>query len=265
MAVGPTKLSNLINPQVIGAYLDVKLVDKIKLSPLVEMDRTLEGRPGDTLSLPAWAYIGDAADLAEGAALSFENITESMVNVKVKKVAKGISITDEAVLSGYGNPVEQIGQQLLTAVASKIEADLYNAVSLAETKSVTGAAFAKENIVDMRAQFGEDIEEAMYLFVNPQEYAILCKDADFVQIAQGAHVISGQVGTLYGVNVVVANRVAAGAPFLMKAGALALIMKRNVMVEMDRDINTFSTKFAVSDHYAPYVKYADRIVKFTRG
>ena len=94
MAVGPTKLSNLINPQVIGAYLDVKLVDKIKLSPLVEMDRTLEGRPGDTLNLPAWAYIGDAADLAEGATLSFENITESMVNVKVKKVAKGISITD---------------------------------------------------------------------------------------------------------------------------------------------------------------------------
>mgnify|MGYP003460128323 CR=1 FL=1 len=63
-------------------------------------------------------------------------------------------------------------------------------------------------------------------------------------------------------NIVVANRVEAGKPFLMKAGALALIMKRNVMVEMDRDITTFSTKFAVSDHYVPYVKYADRIVKF---
>ena len=108
MANGPTKLTNLINPEVIGAYLDVKLVDKIKLSPIVEVDRTLEGRPGNTLSLPAWTYIGDAKDLAEGATLAFENITESKVNVTVKKVAKGISITDEAVLSGYGNPVEQI-------------------------------------------------------------------------------------------------------------------------------------------------------------
>ena len=265
MANGPTKLSNLINPQVIGAYLDVKLVDKIKLSPLVEMDRTLEGRPGDTLSLPAWAYIGDAKDLAEGAALTFESISESMVNVKVKKVAKGISITDEAVLSGHGNPVEQIGQQLLTAVASKIEADLYAAVAAATTQKVVAATFTKETIVDMRAKFGEDQEEEMYLFVNPAEYAILCKDKDFVQIQQGAAVISGTIGRLFGVNIVVANRVTAGEPFLMKAGALALIMKRNVMVEMDRDITTFSTKFAVSDHYVPYVKYADRIVKCAKS
>ena len=265
MANGPTKLSNLINPQVIGEYLDVKLVNKIKLSPLVEMDRTLEGRPGDTLSLPAWAYIGDAKDLAEGAALTFENITESMVNVKVKKVAKGISITDEAVLSGHGNPVEQIGQQLLTAVASKIEADLYAAVAAATTQKVVAATFSKETIVDMRAKFGEDQEEEMYLFVNPAEYAILCKDKDFVQIQQGAAVISGTIGRLFGVNIVVANRVTAGEPFLMKAGALALIMKRNVMVEMDRDITTFSTKFAVSDHYVPYVKYADRIVKCAKS
>ena len=262
MAAGPTKLQNLINPEVIGAYLDVKLVNKIKLSPIVEIDRTLEGRPGNTLSLPAWTYIGDAADLAEGATLNFENITESMVDVTVKKVAKGISITDEAVLSGHGNPVEQIGQQLLVAVASKIEADLYAAVKAATTAKVTAAAFTKEAIVDMRAKFGEDQEEEMYLFVNPAEYAVLCKDKDFVQIQQGAAIISGTIGRLFGVNIVVANRVEAGKPFLMKAGALALIMKRNVMVEMDRDITTFSTKFAVSDHYVPYVKYADRIVKF---
>lgn len=274
MAQGPTKLNNLLDPQVIGAYLDVKLVDKIKLTPLVEVDRTLEGRPGSTLTLPKWAYIGDAADLAEGGTLNFENITESTVTIGVKKVAKGISITDEAVLSGYGNPVEQIGQQLLVAVASKIEADMYTAI--AEEKKATGdeagcfvheytgTTFAKEDIIDMRAKFGEDQEEAMYLFVNPVEFAALSKDKDFVQIQQGAQVISGQVGMLYGVNIVVANRVPAGQPFLMKPGALSLLMKRNVMVEADRDITTFSNKYAVSDHYVTYVKYADRIVKARR-
>ena len=267
MANGPTKLNNLIDPEVIGAYLDVKLVDKIKLTPVVEVDRTLEGRPGSTLTLPKWGYIGDAADLDEGATLSFDSITESTVDVEVKKVAKGVSITDEAVLSGYGNPVEQIGQQLLVAVASKIEADMYAAVKKATTtkKVTSSAAFAKEAIVDMRAQFGEDQEEAMYLFVNPAEYALLAKDPDFVQIQQGASIISGVMGRLFGVDIVVANRVEAGAPFLMKAGALALIMKRNVMVEADRDISTFSTKYAVSEHYAPYVKYADRIVKYAKA
>ena len=266
MAAGPTKLQNLIDPEVIGAYLDVKLVNKIKLAPIAEVDRTLEGRPGSTLTLPAYQYIGDAKDLAEGATLNFENITESTVDVAVKKVAKGVSITDEAVLSGYGNPVEQIGQQLLVAVASKIEADMYAAVNAATTKKVVNsAAFAKEAIVDMRAEFGEDQEEAMYLFVNPAEFALLAKDPDFVQIQNGAAIISGTMGRLFGVDIVVANRVEAGKPFLMKAGAIALIMKRNVMVEADRDITTFSTKYAVSDHYAPYVKYADRIVKYANA
>ena len=274
MATGPAKLNKLIDPEVIGAYLDVKLVDKIKLAPIVEVDRTLEGRPGSTLTLPKWGYIGDAADLAEGAALSYTDIAEDTVEIKVKKVAKGVSITDEAVLSGYGNPVEQIGQQLLTAVASKIEADMYDAVKN-EKKATrdtvgcfqhkyTGNTFTKEDIIDMRAKFGEDQEGEMVLFVNPAEFAVLAKDRDFVQIQQGAQIISGEMGMLYGVRLVVANRVEAGKPFLMKPGALAIVMKRNVMVEAERDMDHFANKYAVSDHYAVYVKYADRIVKASK-
>ena len=269
--VGPTKLQNLLDPQVLGAYLDVKLIDKIKLAPIAEVNRELEGRPGSTITFPKWGYIGDADDLAEGAALSYTDIAESTVDIKVKKVAKGVSITDEAVLSGYGNPVEQIGQQLLTAVASKIEADMYDAVKN-EKKATrdtvgcfqhkyTGDTFTKEDIIDMRAKFGEDQEGEMVLFVNPAEFAKLAKDRDFVQIQQGAQIISGEMGMLYGVRLVVANRVEAGKPFLMKPGALAIVMKRNVMVESERDMDHFATKFAVSDHYVCYVKYADRIVK----
>ena len=63
-----TKLSNLLNPEVVASYIDTKLVDKIKLSPLAVIGTELQGRPGNTLTLPVWSYIGDAADLAEGVA-----------------------------------------------------------------------------------------------------------------------------------------------------------------------------------------------------
>ena len=88
MAAGPTKLTNLLDPQVIGAYLDVKLIDKIKLAPIAEVNRELEGRPGSTITFPKWGYIGDAADLAEGAALTYENIAESTVEIKEKRLLK---------------------------------------------------------------------------------------------------------------------------------------------------------------------------------
>ena len=274
MATGPAKLNKLIDPEVIGAYLDVKLVDKIKLAPIVEIDRTLEGRPGSTLTLPKWGYIGDAADLGEGEALTYADIVENTQEVAVKKVAKGVSITDEAVLSGYGNPVEQIGQQLLVAVAAKIEYDLYDAVEQEKVATrnqagclkhqYKGTNFAKEDIIDMLAKFGEDQEGEKVLFVNPADFAALAKDPDFVQIMQGAQIITGEMGMLYGVRIVVANRVTAGKPFMMKPGALSLVMKRNVMVEAERDMDHFANKYAVSDHYAVYVKYADRIVKASK-
>ena len=50
-----TKLSNLLNPEVVAQYIDMKLVDQIKLSPLAVVGTELQGRPGNTLTVPVWA------------------------------------------------------------------------------------------------------------------------------------------------------------------------------------------------------------------
>ena len=262
MAKGMTKLAQLLDPQVIGAYLDVKMIDAIKLTPMISVNRELEGRPGSKLTLPKWGYTGDAADLAEAAEVTFDQLVQSTVEVGIKKIAKGIELTDEAILSGYGNPVEQVGQQLLMGVASKIEADLYKVIAdCTGCPKVTAAKFDKYTIVDMKAKYREDMEaDTLVLFITPELYAQLVKDPDFVNIAQGEKIMSGHIGTLFGVNLVVANRVT--NPFMMKQGAVELLMKRNVIVETDRNIKNFTNQFVVSDHYGCYVKYADRIVKF---
>lgn len=262
MAKGMTKLAQLLDPQVIGAYLDVKMIDAIKLTPMISVNRELEGRPGSKLTLPKWGYTGDAADLAEAAEVTFDQLVQSTVEVGIKKIAKGIELTDEAILSGYGNPVEQVGQQLLMGVASKIEADLYKVIAdCRDCPKVTAAKFDKYTIVDMKAKYREDMEaDTLVLFITPELYAQLVKDPDFVNIAQGEKIMSGHIGTLFGVNLVVANRVT--NPFMMKQGAVELLMKRNVIVETDRNIKNFTNQFVVSDHYGCYVKYADRIVKF---
>ena len=99
-----TKLSNMINPEVLGAFLETKLVDAIKLSPLAVVGTELQGRAGNTLTLPTWQYIGDAADLAEGVADTPVALETQSKEVKIKKASKSVEITDEALLSGYGKP-----------------------------------------------------------------------------------------------------------------------------------------------------------------
>ena len=50
-----TKLANLIDPEVLAAYIDKKLINNIVFAPLAEVDNTLVGAPGDTIKFPFYS------------------------------------------------------------------------------------------------------------------------------------------------------------------------------------------------------------------
>ena len=118
------RISSIINPQVLADMIETKLVNAMKFTPLCKIDNTLVGRAGDTVTLPQYAYIGDAADVEELGNIGIAELTATTQAVKVKKVGKGATISDEAVLSGYGDPVGEIGNQLLISIASKVDNDV---------------------------------------------------------------------------------------------------------------------------------------------
>ena len=259
-----TTLNNLIDTELIGQFLDVKLIDAIKLSPLVGIDRTLEGRPGSTLTLPKFAYIGSADDVAEGEAMTPVALSESTVTVKVKKAGKGVEVTDEAVLSAYGDTVNEIGRQLLMSIAGKVDNDCAEAFRKA-TLNVTAASFDKYVISDMIAKFGEDLEEDMTVLINPAHLATLRRDKDFVEVNDGMVIMNGEVGRLFGCRIVISNKVKATEAFLVKAGAVKILMKRNVMVEADRNIVNKTNTYVVDEHYVAYLEDESKIVKAKIG
>ena len=229
-----TKLSNMINPEVLGAFLETKLVDAIKLSPLAVVGTELQGRAGNTLTLPTWQYIGDAADLAEGVADTPVALETQSKEVKIKKASKSVEITDEALLSGYGNPADEIASQLLTSIASKVEADCFAALATGTLKQV-GAVNA-DTVADALVKFGEDLDEEMFLIINPADYAAIRKNPNFAYVNGQQMTIGGTVGFIFNCAVVVSNRVAATSAYIVKRGALGIELKRGVNVESDRDI-----------------------------
>ena len=52
--------------------------------------------------------IGAADDLTEGSAISTVSLNASSVSVKIKEAGKGVQITDTAILSAFGDPVEDL-------------------------------------------------------------------------------------------------------------------------------------------------------------
>ena len=112
MANNTTKIADLINPQVMGDMISAKVEKKIVVAPFAKVDTSLVGIPGNTITVPKYGYIGDAEDVAEGVACGTVKLSTGTTTATVKKAMKAVELTDEAVLSGYGNPVGETNNQL---------------------------------------------------------------------------------------------------------------------------------------------------------
>lgn len=262
MAQTFTQLTNLINPEVMGTFLDKKMVDLIKFAPLAVMGYELQGNPGDTLTIPTWNYIGDAVDVAEGVEADVTNLTATSSEVKVKKAVKNVGITDEARLSAYGDPMGQIENQLAVALASKVDNDCLKAIKdLVGGLEFSGTAFGIEYIADALVKFGEDLEETTFIYIHPKNYAILRKADEFVHVSNGQVIVSGQVGTIYGCPIVVSNKMAEDDVYFIRQGAIGIELKREVMVETERQVTKKQTIVSADRHYCAYVRDASKLVK----
>lgn len=258
-----TRLANLINPQVMAAYIEKKLTNDLKFLPLFTIDTTLVGRAGDTVSLPSYEYIGDAEDVAELGAIPYAELNAGFQDVKVKKAGKGVTISDEAMLSAYGNPVEEAADQISLALRSKMDNDCLAAFDNATWVS-TATEVTPNAINEALVYFGEDVEGPKVLLVSPQTYADLRQAEDWVPASEIAAniVISGRVGMIYGCDVVVTNKIQGKTTaYIVKPGAGRIFMKRVEKPEVGRDMDHKATKINADVHYAAYLYDPSKIVK----
>lgn len=50
-----TQLLNMVNPQVMADMISAGLPKAIKFAPIAKIDNTLQGVPGDTITVPQYA------------------------------------------------------------------------------------------------------------------------------------------------------------------------------------------------------------------
>lgn len=259
-----TKLTNLFDPQVVGAMIDKKLVNKMVFAPLAYIDKTLEGQPGSTLTLPYYTYIGDATDVNEGADIPIAQLTESTVTKTVKKFGRGVQITDEAVLSAYGDPRTEAVRQLTLSIASKMDNDvLAELATIGASMTATATTFSADVVADALTLFGEDSDDgARVLLTSPANYAILRKANGWISGTDVAAnlIIRGSVGMIHGCQVIVTNKLT-DTSYIVKPGALRILTKRNTLVETDRDIINKSTVITADRHAVAYLYDTSKAIK----
>lgn len=273
-----TTLSNLINPEVLADMVETKLHDLIRFSPLAEVDNTLVGQPGDTLTLPSYSYIGDAAVLGEGSELTPVALTAGSTTVTVAKIAKGVELSDEAILSGYGDPFGQAAMQVATAIANKVDNQMLACLAaisgtMVYTTSTSTTAIAVTDISDALELFGEDIDVgSKVVIVSPKLYNKIRKTTDWLPASEisAERIIKGAVGEIYGCQIIVSNKLKNAdhdydeEAYIVKPGALRLILKRDTMIETDRDILKFTNVITASKHEVCYLYDGSKAIRIKK-
>ena len=258
-----TKLAQLINPQVLADMISAELPNAIVFAPLAEVGRKLQGSAGNTLTMPKYGYIGDASDIAEGADMTIAKMSTTTTQVTVKKAGQGIELTDEAVLSGYGDPVGEAKRQLTMSVANKVDNDMLASLKTATlTFSTASSKITTADLFGARAKFGEKVNEPAVLIINSKHYAEIAELMTGLENTDTV-LVGGVVGKIAGLQIAISDKLADNEAFVVRPGALGLELKRDVMVETDRDIIAGVNVITVNEHYVTYLKDETKAVKVT--
>ena len=279
MANQTTMIADLINPQVMADMISAKVASKIVVAPFAKVDTTLVGVPGNTITVPQYAYIGDAEDIAEGIAAETVKLATSTTEVTVKKAMKAVELTDEAILSGYGNPVGETNNQLAKAIASKVDGDAMDALQGAQlTYDGSSSTIKYAGIVDAIDKFEEEFNSEKVIFVHPKQVAQLRKDEQFINADTypGHTIVSGEIGKICNCRVVPSKKVpldSGSANYLCPivklnndaeteddAPALTVYLKRDTNVETDRVSLARKTDISVDKHYAVALSNTSKVV-----
>lgn len=284
-----TKIEDMIVPEVMADMISAKVEQKVIISKIAKVDTTLQGQPGNEVTVPQYKYIGDAEDVAEGVAMGTAKLETGSTSFTIKKAGKGVSITDEAILSGYGDPVGEANKQLATAIANKIDNDVVDvinkeyAVGTAEdgVKLIYDGSAKVINyagVVDAEDLFDEEVSSDKVMYVHPKQMTQLRKDPDFLSADKydGKVMVSGEVGKIGTCRIVRSKKVkldSTSAYYLNPivkltndaeteedAPAVTIYLKRDTQVERERKADSGITNIFTNKHYGVALTNATKVV-----
>lgn len=284
MATGTTYLEQLIDPEVMAPMISAKLEKAIVATPFAKIDTTLQGRPGDTITIPKYAYIGMATDLAEGVTADKTKLATSKGTFTVKKAVKQVELTDEAVLSGYGNPVGETNSQLAKAIADKIDTDVFDALKGAQLTYTSAGDISYNEIVNAIDGLNEEQNVEKVMFIHPKQVTQLRKDSNFISNDKYPNnvIMKGEIGMIANCRIVASKKAIndAGTYFLNpivelrpedqtgdESSAVTIFMKRGINLETQRELGNYTTLIGADEHYVVGVTDESKIIvaKFAVG
>lgn len=271
----PTYSDALYAPEVWADIAQATFAGAVKVGPsgAVVEDNGLVGVPGEDVIMPKWDSLTDMADGVENVDVEAEEMGQAHRKATIKEAVKAVTISDRAKLVGFGNVQDEAIRQFGILAARKIDADLItaaqatltltkpdNSTSSSQPLKATIGSLSYANltgaITDPSNGFADDFEPDDYagLFIRSEDQNTILNDDNFLNaqkvLGNGGVVVRGQIGTYFGLPVLVTNRLAVGKALILKRNSLGLFYKQRPIIEFERHAKGRKTDVVQSMHYA---------------
>lgn len=265
-----TFLADLVDPQVLGDMVEADLGFAMRFAPLATIDSTLVGQAGSKVTIPVWGPKGEAKLIPEGEAIEYQKLSTSMKTFTIEKVASGYEISDEAVLSGYGNPIGKMQEYITAEIAEYFDNSALDAIKTTPL-TVVSSGWGPTLVEAIEDAFNVEDGETGVIFMCRKDFTKhrremgldWSKASEIVDTAR----IKGANGEALGWEVVVSNKIGLGKPIAVKPGAITTYLKRGVQAEggypAGRDIDRKLTKYNADKHGKTYLTDQSKAIKVT--
>lgn len=253
--------NTVFNNKIVEAKAKDLLTTAINTRSLMTIDNSLAQEAGMTKTINVYTYTGAAEEVGAGEGNSVRGaISYTPTDYTVKYVQQTFDYQDEDFMKD-GTIVDNMLKGATQTMTNKMTADFIAECGKA-TISHSAATFGYDAIVDGIAKLNLEDESKLFVVIPNEWKADLRKDEDYKAARMGEVVYNGQVGTICGIPVIATK--AAKEAYVMTAEAIKLFMKKDVVVEQDRDIETRTNTVVLGTAYLVALENADKICKLTK-
>lgn len=256
----------IILPEVYAQLVRERIAGKCKVAQFLVNLGDLHGKVGETLTMPKWAYIGDAVDWDINTPMDKTQMKQTSTTATIKAIqAPAVEVADYDNEVELGNAIEEGASQQALGVARKYDTDAIECALQSPLKYqlATKNTVTQNELIAILGLYGDDRDSAdfdaivVHSAFAPSFYQMdMFVKRDLTMTTDGNGIaVNGCIGYFLNIPVVLSDRLydatnQEGFILVMKKKAISIIPKENPFAEAERNASLRRTTIYLSQFYA---------------
>ncbi|OOO67089.1 hypothetical protein BS638_06035 [Clostridium tepidum] len=253
-----TMRTDVLIPEVYAGMIMKNIEENAVMLGMCDVDKTLKGQAGDSITIPKWNLGTKAIKLKEGDAIPYDKLTHTTQKIDLFQLAKGYEITDRALLASYGDPVGEMARQIGLLIAEEMDNEV---IEIAKKTPLTfncanPTAITANELDEALNLYGDNqnVEEFEGIVINPKLKSAFYSMPDFIKAdntsvkKENGIIKKNIIGEFRGIKVILSSKGTFDSStkqcltYIIKKNSLLVTYKRELNPEQARDIDRKLTK-----------------------